>query len=128
MLNCSEPISRVFSKEVELVSEQLNCYFNDSQHCFALPIEAKGTEFQHKVWDALKKIPVGTVKTYGEVAKELNSSARAIGNACRNNPTPIVVPCHRVVAASGLGGFAGATQGQLTSIKSQLLAHEGVVV
>lgn len=85
----------------------------------------EGTPFQKKVWDELRKIPPGEVVTYGELAKKLGTSARAVGNACRNNPVPLVVPCHRVVSANGIGGFAGNTQGDWIRIKSWLLQHEG---
>jgi len=89
-----------------------------------------GTEFQRKVWQSLQDIPVGEVRTYGSLAKELNSSARAVGNACRQNLFPVIVPCHRVVSASGIGGYAGDTlarqHGQINflHIKQWLLAHE----
>lgn len=85
-----------------------------------------GTPFQQKVWKALREIPVGKVMTYGELAIKVGSSARAVGNACRKNPVPVVIPCHRVVSANGPGGYAGATQGTLFNIKCWLLDHEGV--
>lgn len=87
-----------------------------------------GTPFQVKVWKALRAIPAGQVLTYGELAKRLDTSARAVGNACRKNPIPVVIPCHRVVAASGIGGYAGATHGNLFAIKRWLLQHEGMAV
>ncbi len=68
------------------------------------------------------------VTTYGDLAGKLGSSARAVGNACRRNPVPILVPCHRVVARNGLGGFAGDSDGRLVDIKKRLLAHEGVEI
>lgn len=103
-----------------------SAYFSSSEQRFMLPIKQQGSDFQHRVWRALQQINAGTVMSYGELAKKLNSSARAIGNACRRNPVPIIVPCHRVVAKSGIGGFSGATQGQLIDQKRRLLAHEGV--
>ncbi len=106
------------------VAEQLAAYFGDSACGFDLPIELKGTPFQQRVWSALRAIPVGKRVTYGALAKELGSSPRAIGNACRTNPLPIIVPCHRVVAASGLGGYAGRIAGRNMRIKRWLLAHE----
>ncbi len=108
-----------------LFSEQVKLYFNDSNYSFELPLAPSGTDYQLRVWQALKKIPLGQTKTYGELAKELNSSARAVGNACRRNPLPLVVPCHRVVAANGIGGFSGQTGGYLLDIKKTLLVHEG---
>ncbi|VAW75825.1 Methylated-DNA--protein-cysteine methyltransferase [hydrothermal vent metagenome] len=87
-----------------------------------------GTPFQRRVWAALQAIPAGQVMTYGELAVQLESGARAVGNACRRNPTPLVVPCHRVVPSKGIGGFAGHTSGRLVAVKRQLLAREGVEI
>ncbi len=84
----------------------------------------KGTAFQKRVWQALCNIPPGTTKTYGELAKELHTSPRAIGNACRKNPLPIIIPCHRVVAKNSLGGYAGARTGELIEFKKWLLENE----
>ena len=92
-----------------------------------IPCAAEGTTFQHKVWSALRKIPPGKTVTYGELAQQLGTSARAVGNACRTNPIPVVVPCHRVVSASGLGGYAGATRGDPVRFKTWLLQREGVL-
>ena len=91
-----------------------------------IPCAIKGTAFQQKVWNALKKIPPGKTVTYGQLAKQLGTSARAVGNACRKNPIPVVVPCHRVVSSSGPGGYAGATCGDLVRFKTWLLQREGV--
>ena len=107
---------------------QLSQYIASPVFSFDLPLDPLGTEFQRKVWSALQRIPAGQVKTYGEIAAELNTSPRAVGNACRRNPIPVIIPCHRVVSAKGLGGFAGQTEGQKISIKQQLLAHEGVEI
>jgi methylated-DNA-[protein]-cysteine S-methyltransferase len=110
------------------VVAQIEQYIVLADYKFDLPIEPQGTEFQRKVWKALQRIPVGEVRTYGEIAAELQSSPRAVGNACRRNPIPVIIPCHRVVSAKGLGGFVGQTEGQKISIKQQLLAHEGVEI
>ncbi|MDH5394327.1 MAG: methylated-DNA--[protein]-cysteine S-methyltransferase [Gammaproteobacteria bacterium] len=118
-----------FQPEHELIDkviEQLQAYSDNAQYVFDLNLKLEGTPFQRRVWKRLLKIPAGTVLTYGELANQLSSSARAVGNACRANPLPLLVPCHRVVAASGLGGFAGASTGYLISIKRQLLRHEGL--
>lgn len=104
---------------------QLSQYFQNKKQKFNLPLNLNGTDFQRRVWQALQNIPFGQVKTYGQLAKELNSSPRAIGNACRANPFPIVIPCHRVVAANGLGGYAGKTSGPVLERKRWLLLHEG---
>jgi methylated-DNA-[protein]-cysteine S-methyltransferase len=93
-----------------------------------IPYELHGTPFQRKVWQCLKKIPVGETRTYGELSKKLKTSARAVGMACRRNPLPLVIPCHRVVAANHLGGYCGDTQGKSIMIKQWLLAHEKVII
>jgi methylated-DNA-[protein]-cysteine S-methyltransferase len=72
----------------------------------------------------LQSIPLGTTQTYGDIAKALNSSARAIGNACRANPYLLLVPCHRVVKSNNIGGFGGKIDGEAIAIKQWLLAHE----
>lgn len=107
------------------ITAQLQNYFADPQFKFDLPLQLKGTPFQQKVWQRLQKIPMGTTITYGELAAELKTSARAIGNACRTNPVPLVIPCHRIVAKNGLGGFSGKTSGPQLTMKKWLLAHEG---
>ena len=103
---------------------QLQAYFRDPRYCFALPLEPIGTPFQHRVWDALRLIPAGMTLSYGELAQQLETSARAIGGACRANPIPLIIPCHRVVGAHGLGGFMGVTVGPGLELKERLLAHE----
>ncbi|MGD8812578.1 MAG: methylated-DNA--[protein]-cysteine S-methyltransferase, partial [Thioalkalispiraceae bacterium] len=87
-----------------------------------------GTSFQQKVWKTMLNIPPGKVMSYGEIAKKLNSSPRAVGNACRANPLPLLVPCHRVVSQAGLGGYGGETSGKRLAIKRWLLSHEGAAV
>jgi methylated-DNA-[protein]-cysteine S-methyltransferase len=84
----------------------------------------EGTPLQRAVWDAMCAIPRGKTRTYGDIARELGAEAREIGQACGDNRLPIVIPCHRVVAANGLGGFAHATSGYLIEVKRWLLAHE----
>ncbi|TAM44799.1 MAG: MGMT family protein, partial [Gammaproteobacteria bacterium] len=76
------------------------------------------------VWNALQRIPAGKVLSYGDLARKLKTGPRAVGNACRANPIPVVVPCHRVVASNGKGGFMGKTGGKALVIKDWLLAHE----
>ncbi len=92
-----------------------------------LPLHLQGTAFQLRVWQALRSIPCGEVRTYGELAALLGSGARAIGNACRRNPVPVFVPCHRVVGAAGIGGYAGQTAGRELERKRWLLHHEGAI-
>lgn len=105
-------------------AEQLNAYLTDPRTPFDLPLKAAGTEFQRRVWQAISAIPCGKVRAYGEVARDLASAARAVGQACGANPFPIVVPCHRVVAQGAIGGFAHARDGYLLDTKQWLLAHE----
>lgn len=91
---------------------------------FDIPYEVSGTAFQQKVWHELEAIPYGETRTYGEIARSLKTSARAVGNACRKNPLTLVVPCHRVVSAKGIGGYSGKTAGGMLKIKQWLLEHE----
>lgn len=88
------------------------------------PLMPAGTPFQRRVWRALQEIVPGQRLTYGELAARLGTSARAVGGACRANPLPLLVPCHRVVAAHGLGGFAGDREGARLEVKRWLLEHE----
>ncbi|MDN5848203.1 MAG: methylated-DNA--[protein]-cysteine S-methyltransferase [Nitrococcus sp.] len=106
------------------VAAELKAYLMDGSRALMLPVRTKGTVFQHRVWQRLRRIPPGTRCTYGALARELGTSARAIGGACRANPVPLVVPCHRVVAAAGIGGFAGFVEGGMHAIKGWLLEHE----
>ena len=92
-----------------------------------LPLAPAGTPFQNRVWAELRGIPPGSTRTYGDVADRLGSSPRAVGGACRANRVPLVVPCHRVLAMGGAGGFAGATSGFPMAVKRWLLAHESGV-
>jgi methylated-DNA-[protein]-cysteine S-methyltransferase len=118
--------TRSNNDEIEAILLQLKNYFSTAISLQSIPLAAKGTPFQKSVWRELSKIPIGETRTYGEIAKKLNSSARAVGNACRRNPIQIIVPCHRVISAKGIGGYAGETQGKQLSIKRWLLNHEGV--
>jgi methylated-DNA-[protein]-cysteine S-methyltransferase len=108
------------------IRDQLAAYFRDPAAAFDLPLSLGGTDFQRRVWRVLRAIPAGTTVTYGELARRLGSGPRAVGAACRANPCPIVVPCHRVVARRGLGGFAGDSGGRKLGVKKWLLRHEGV--
>ncbi len=100
-------------------------YFEGGATGMNLPLAARGTDFQHRVWRALQAIPPGETRTYGDLARQLGTSARAIGGACRANPCLIAVPCHRVIAKDGLGGFAGDVAGRRLEVKRWLLRHEG---
>ncbi len=103
---------------------EFEAYFADPRYRFQCAVEPAGTDFQRRVWTLIAAIPAGQPHTYGALARELGSSARAVGHACRANPVPLRIPCHRVVAANGLGGFSGDRGGRLLHIKRWLLAHE----
>jgi methylated-DNA-[protein]-cysteine S-methyltransferase len=106
------------------VVDQLHAYCADSSSPIDLPLAIEGTDFQRRVWDQISRIPPGSTQTYGELARRLNSAARAVGQACGDNRLPLAIPCHRVVAASGLGGFAHHRGGAYQRIKRWLLVHE----
>ena len=112
----------------EQAARQLLRYFDDPDFRFDLPLRAAGTPFQQKVWSAISAIPRGRVRTYGDVARLLGSAPRAVGQACGANWYPLAVPCHRVTAAGGLGGFSNSADadGFHLRVKRWLLAHEGV--
>jgi len=108
----------------EKALKQLECYREDPDATFDLPLLIEGSPFQKSVWGAMCAIPRGRTRTYGDLARELGAEARAVGQACGDNRLPIVIPCHRVVAANGIGGFSHATEGYLIEVKRWLLAHE----
>ena len=104
---------------------QLRAWLADPAFEFGLPLAPAGTHFQRRVWERISAIPQGRTLTYGEVATAIRSGPRAVGNACGANPYPIVVPCHRVVAANhDIGGFARNSGGFLLDVKRWLLHHE----
>ena len=107
------------------VASQIEAYFSNARNDFNLPIMLKGTSFQRRVWQAISAIPSGQVLTYGQIAEQIGSGPRAVANACGANNLPLVIPCHRVVAKNGLGGFMqGSADG--AKIKTWLLKHEGI--
>ena len=108
----------------EKAARQLEHYREDPDTVFDLPLLVEGSPLQRSVWDAMCAIPRGRTRTYGELARELRADARAIGQCCGDNRLPIVIPCHRVVAADGIGGFSHTTEGYLIEVKRWLLAHE----
>jgi methylated-DNA-[protein]-cysteine S-methyltransferase len=104
---------------------QLRGWLKDPRFEFGLPLAPAGTHFQRRVWAAVASIPLGETRSYGEVATLIHSGPRAVGNACGANPYPIVVPCHRVIAANqALGGFGKQGGGFLLEVKKWLLQHE----
>ena len=119
------PLRPAASPFASRVARELRSWLQDAATPLELPVLLAGTEFQRRVWTALQSIPQGEARTYGELAGQLGSGARAVGNACRRNPVPIIVPCHRVVAAGGVGGYGGRTGGAVLERKRWLLRHEG---
>ena len=120
----STPLRVPSSRLAERVARQLERYRDDPDIDFDLPLAIGGTEFQQRVWRVMQRIPRGKTRTYGDVAKSLGSAARAVGQACGENRLPIIIPCHRIIAAGGIGGFAHSRGGYLLEAKRWLLAHE----
>lgn len=109
---------------------QLETYFADGSFRFDLPLQPGGSDFQRAVWDFMLAIPAGKTRSYGDCAKTIDGTAgndaRAVGGACGANPIPVIIPCHRILAAGGdAGGYSG--KGGLTT-KRWLLRHEGAFV
>lgn len=110
---------------VRLINSKIKKYFCGSNLQFNIPIQfTSGTPLQQKIWKSLMQIPCGETTTYGALAQKIGTSPRVIGNACRQNPIPIVIPCHRVVSSSGLGGYYGKYNKTFLEIKKWLLMHE----
>ena len=100
---------------------QLRAYFDGEREVFELPLQVDGSDFQRAVCDVMLAIPFGDTRTYGEIAKELGAPPQPVGNACGANPIPVIIPCHRVLAANSLGGFSGMGG---VETKVALLRHE----
>ena len=110
----------------ERVCRQIESYLDDPEYRFDLPFEYTGTAFQCDVWRRISSIPPGKTETYADIARSLRTAPRPVGGACGANRLPLVIPCHRVLSSSGVGGFMrGALHGR--SIKLWLLRHEGVL-
>jgi methylated-DNA-[protein]-cysteine S-methyltransferase len=105
-------------------AQQLEAYFAGKRSEFDLPLRPAGSHFEQSVWTAMRRIPYGKTQCYGELAAAIGSAARAVGGACGRNPIPIVIPCHRVLAKAGLGGYSGS--GGLAT-KQTLLSLEGAL-
>jgi methylated-DNA-[protein]-cysteine S-methyltransferase len=103
--------------------DQLDEYFDGTRSRFDLPLAPAGTPFQKRVWKAIAAIPPGATRTYAELAREVDSAPRAVGQACGRNPLAVLVPCHRVLASGGaIGGYSG---GDGLETKRSLLRLEG---
>jgi methylated-DNA-[protein]-cysteine S-methyltransferase len=110
-----------FAREV---CRQLKAYFREPNFEFDLSFDYDGTDFQTRVWKAVRSIPVGTVLSYLQVARKIDSAPRPVGTACGANNIPILIPCHRVVGSQGIGGFMNARRGAAIDVKRWLLHHE----
>lgn len=118
----TQPPRTALSKEA---LRQVRAWLHDPHFAFSLPLAPAGTHFQRRVWDAIASISPGTTCSYSDIAVQLGSGPRAVGNACGANPYPLIVPCHRVISANqGLGGFARSRGGFLLDVKRWLLQHE----
>lgn len=103
-------------------AEQLDDYFANRRKVFDLPLEVRGSDAQARICAAIAAIPFGDTRTYGDLARDLDLPAQAVGRGCGGNPIPVLIPCHRVLGAQGLGGFSGGTG---IETKIWLLRHEG---
>ena len=123
----SVPLAAPANALAARAARQLERYLADPDFGFSLPLAEVGSAFQRRVWQAICGIPRGRTLTYGQVAKAIRSAPRAVGQACGANWFPLVVPCHRVVGAAGLGGFGHHGEGFHLEIKRWLLAHEKAI-
>lgn len=110
--------------EHEQMLQQLNQYWLHRDKPISIKLLKQGSIYRNQVWTELCKIPFGETITYSALAKKIGSAARAVGNACRDNPYPLFIPCHRVVSVSGMGGYNGQTKGSYMTIKCKLLEFE----
>ena len=110
---------------IELLDEaerQLTAYFDGTLKVFDLPLELSSSEFERQVQEKMIAIPYGETRTYGDIARDLDTYGQPVGQACGANSIPIIIPCHRVLSATGIGGFSG--EGGIET-KIRLLKHEG---
>jgi len=117
LMNSSHPL-------VAQLNQALQAYLRDPRASFDIPCGLQGTPFQQRVWRAIADIPAGRTLTYAQLAEKVGSGPRAVANACGANPLPLIIPCHRVVARTGLGGFMRGRRAAALSIKTWLLRHE----
>lgn len=101
---------------------QLEAYFAGHLQVFDLPLNPAGSTFQRQVYDQMLAIPYGETRTYGDLAQALDTYGQPVGQACGSNPIPVIIPCHRVLSAQGMGGYSG--RGGIET-KAELLKHEG---
>ncbi|WP_410499031.1 methylated-DNA--[protein]-cysteine S-methyltransferase [Chitinibacter sp. S2-10] len=126
----AEPCSPILPRNrvLDEAEQQLLAYAREPHFQFDLPMHLEGTPHQLKVWQHIAAIDAGKTLRYRDIAEQIGSSPRAVGGACGRNPLPIFIPCHRVLAANGLGGFNANRNGlDWMPFKRWLLAHEGVI-
>lgn len=116
------------NRVAEKACAQIAGYLADPDFPFDLRLAPAGTPFQREVWRQIAAIPRGRTRSYGELARVIRSSPRPVGQACGANRFPLAIPCHRVVAANGLGGFANHGAGFHVAVKRWLLRHEAVTL
>ena len=112
---------QVHTKVLDKARDQLHAYFDGDLTTFSLPLAPAGSAYRRTVWQALCEIPYGETRSYQDIAAKAGGSARSVGQANGRNPIPLLIPCHRVVAASHVGGYSGG-EGLVT--KRWLLALE----
>jgi len=118
---CRQPTTPL----LEQLAAELAPYYRDPGHRFSLALHPRGTPYRQRVWQALQAIPAGQTRSYGELARSLATAPRALGQAVGDNPLPVLIPCHRVIAADGgLGGCNHSRTGFTQDIKRWLLQHE----
>lgn len=122
------PLQSASDELAEMAIAQIEHYLKDPDSRFELPLLIQGSLYRRRIWTAIAAIPRGRTRTYGDIAKDLHSIPRAVGQACGDNPFPILIPCHRVVTTVGIGGFAHNEKGFLIDTKRWLLAHEGISI
>jgi methylated-DNA-[protein]-cysteine S-methyltransferase len=110
----------------ERACRELERYVDDPSYVPRIRFNYRGTVFQCEVWKAISTIPPGRTLTYNDIARSLRTAPRPVGGACGANRLPIVIPCHRVVSATGLGGFMRSGDERALDIKRWLLRHEGI--
>lgn len=110
-----------------LIQRQINHYWQNPTQTINIKLLKQGTHYRQKIWGELIQIPFAKTLNYQQLARKTASHARPVAGACRDNPYPLIIPCHRVLSSTGIGGYAGQSQGFMLNIKQQLLAYEASV-
>ena len=124
IINADWESDTIPSNQDHEIQRKFRQYWLNANNPVHIKLLKQGSDYRNKVWSELCKIPFGETLTYSALAKKIGSSARAVGNACRDNPYPVIIPCHRVVSVSGMGGYCGHTDGDFMAIKYKLLDYE----